>query len=154
MRIDHQKKTNYQVRDKLLLLVMHYSQSVTIDHKRWNQSRSVLPLRLLPVWPLPISILVWLKQFQYWWRDINVRLKFCKETTVKRLNKLSRARDARLFRQHMKSTSFTPINNDDHTYTCADDLVVCQQVQIGQEADDLGKESEWRCDRRIVEVGM
>ena len=78
-----------------------------------------------------------------------VRLKFCKETTVKRLNKLSRARDARLLRQHMKSTSFTPINNVDHAYTCADDLVVCQQVEIGQEADDLGKESEWRCGRRM-----
>ena len=82
-----------------------------------------------------------------------VRLKFCKETTVKRLNKLSRARDARLLRQHMKSTSFTPINNVDHAYTCADDLVVCQQVEIGQEADDLGKESERRCGCRIVEVG-
>ena len=80
--------------------------------------------------------------------------KFCKETTVKRLNNLSRARDARFFRQHVTSTSFTPINNDDHAYTCANDLIVCQQVEIGQEADDLGKESEWRCSRRIVELGM
>ena len=66
--------------------------------------------------------------------------KFCKETTVKRLKNLSRARDARLLRQHVTNTSFTPINNDDHEYTCADDLIVCQQVEIGQEADDLGKE--------------
>ena len=33
-------------------------------------------------------------------------------------------------------------------------LVVCQQVEFGQEADDLGKASEWRCGRRIVEEGI
>mgnify|MGYP003686219013 CR=1 FL=1 len=81
-------------------------------------------------------------------------MKFCKVNTVKRLNKLSRARDARLFRKQIKSTSLTTINNDDHAYTYADDLVVCQQIEIGQEADDLGKASEWRCGRRIVEVDM
>ncbi|XP_078316357.1 uncharacterized protein LOC144617717 [Crassostrea virginica] len=46
-----------------------------------------------------------------------------------------------------------PINNVDHEYTCADDLIVCQQVEIEQEADYLGKESEWRCGRWIVELG-
>ncbi|XP_056017087.1 uncharacterized protein LOC125673339 [Ostrea edulis] len=82
--------------------------------------------------------------------------KYCKEAKLKRLNNLSRARDARWDKQHASDSStatrLTPISNYDHTYTCTDDLIVCQQTEIEQEADDQGKESDWRCGRRIVEL--